>query len=77
MRYKQVIQDYQNGTIDRRKWQVCFDNDGGYWSYIGDPIPEAEEERLRKEMEEKYGDTGGYQDLVDLANAAGINAEWV
>lgn len=28
------------------------------------------------ELEKKYGTPGGYGDLIDLALAAGINAEW-
>ena len=87
MDYKAVIADFANGTLDSQSWIVIFDNDGGYWDYCG-PVPDfsdvddplaAEErwldtERGRKEM--KYGSPGGYQDIVELANDAGIPSEW-
>lgn len=31
MDYKKVIEDFASGKIDREKWVVVMDNDGGYW----------------------------------------------
>lgn len=81
--YKRVISAYQSGEIDMSKWVLVFDNDCGYWSYRGD-IPsdvseEEEEDWLKKESEkmaDKFGVPSGYEDLVDIAKAAGIEAEW-
>ena len=61
MDYKKVIEDFQNGTIDRTKWVVVMDNDGGYWAPLDDDILESEVE----EMESKYGSPDGYGDIVD------------
>ena len=76
MDYKKVIEDYSNGTIDPGEWVVIMDNDGGYWSYLGEGKTYDEEEKMRREMKEKYGSPDGYADLVELACAAGINSEW-
>lgn len=75
MNYKKVIEDYRNGTIDPEKWVVVMDNDGGYWSYIGDEN-EDEGDRLTKQMRKKYGEPCGYKDIVDVLNAAGVNCDW-
>ena len=79
MKYEQVINDFKSGVIDRNKWQVVFDNDGGFWSYIGDDGETLNEnlvEQMMDSMEQKYGSPNGFNDLVVLAVAAGINAEW-
>ena len=80
MDYKKVIEDFANGTIDRDKWIVVFDNDCGYWSYRGDDLEgdEHEEARvaLQGEMAKKYGEPDGYGDVQDVAEAAGIPSEW-
>lgn len=77
--YEKIIEDFNNGTIDRVAWTLVFDNDSGYWLYTGGGVsgvtPE-ERERLEAKMEAEYGAPCGYQDLVDLARAAGIPAEW-
>lgn len=77
MNYKQVIKDFNNGTIDKNKWQLVMDNDDGYWSYIGDDIEcEIEQQDLVEMMEEKYGRPNGERDIVKILNAAGVNADW-
>lgn len=76
MKYKEVIEDFNNGTIDRDKFILVMDNDGGYWQCIDESISEAEQEKLESDMEEKYGSPDGYQDIVDVLNAAGVNADW-
>ncbi len=80
MNYKKVIEDFNNGTIDSSKFQVIMDNDGGYWSCIDEDLDgdlnEDRRDELSNEMTEKYGDPGGYNDIVDVLNAAGVNADW-
>lgn len=74
MDYKKVIQDFNNGTIDRKYVTLVMDNDGGYWYvYTGD---EDQEELMKQELEKKYGEPSGYRDIVDVLNAAGVNTEW-
>jgi hypothetical protein len=79
MNYKKVIADYNNGTIDRTKWVLRIDNDGGYWEYIGEDVKfdSREYNKLIKGMEKKYGFPGGYKDTVAILQAAGVEADWV
>ncbi|WP_428411939.1 hypothetical protein [Pararhizobium sp.] len=75
MDYARVIEDFNNGTIDREKWKLVMDNDDGYWCYSGDPL---DSRRLEiADMVRKYGKPGGYRDIVDVLNAAGVPCEWV
>lgn len=78
MDYKKVIEDYKSGEIDRNQWTLVIDNDGGYWSYTG-PCSWSDEttESMREEMVRKYGEPGGYNDIVEVLLAAGVNTEWV
>ena len=86
MRYEKVIEDYRSGAINKDDWQLIFDNDGGYWRYTGDLGFECSDCGNCKECEtlaifralkvDRYGEPNGYQDLVDIAVAAGINADW-
>lgn len=69
MNYKKLIEDSNNGTIDKEKVLLVIDNDGGYWDC-------GEDEELEKELEEKYGCPSGYSDVVDILVAAGVEAEW-
>ena len=81
MNYKAVIEDFKSGLIDKNKFQLTMDNDGGYWSYIDDSIEdedlrEIEADKMSEMMTDKYGTPDGYSDLVDILQAAGVNAEW-
>ncbi|MCG8381806.1 MAG: hypothetical protein MJA28_06250 [Gammaproteobacteria bacterium] len=76
MDYKKVIEDFNNGTIDPRKYQVVMDNDGGYWLCIDCSVDDNTRENLANEMSKKYGDPGGYGDIVEVLNGAGVNADW-
>lgn len=79
MDYKKVIEDIREGVIDTGKWVVVFDNDGGYWRYDGDDYDDLSDELLESMeavMNKEYGKPDGYGDIVDLAIAAGIPAEW-
>jgi len=74
MDYKKVIEDFNNGTIDKEVVTLVMDNDGGYWSvHTGD---EDQNEMLEEQLKEKYGTPNGYRDIVDVLNAAGVNTEW-
>jgi hypothetical protein len=74
--YKKVIADFNNGTIDPKKWQVTMDNDGGYWECLDESIDDDEMEKLRDAMEKKYGEPDGYSDVVKILQAAGVTSDW-
>jgi len=86
MDYELLIMDIRAGDPINDNWQLTFDNDGGYWKYIGDLGIECNEcyecagcIEIRKEakrLEGRYGSPEGYCDVVNIARAAGINAEW-
>lgn len=75
MNYKKLIDDYREGLISETMTLV-FDNDGGYWSCDDDDLSDDQIEEMQDQYEKRYGSPDGYSDLVDLAQAAGINAEW-
>jgi hypothetical protein len=74
MNYKKVIEDFNNGTLDPKKIQLVLDNDGGYWAALGMDVDDAED--LQDILADKYGTPNGHYDLVDILQAAGVNAEW-
>jgi hypothetical protein len=74
MNYKKVIEDFNNGTLDPKKVQLVMDNDEGYWAALG--LDDEDAEDLEMILEDKYGLPGGYEDVVDILRAAGVNAEW-
>jgi len=76
MRYKKVIEDYASGAIDRNDWVLIIDNDGGYWEYSGISQDENHIEAMRDEMVGKYGAPNGYEDIVDILQAAGVESDW-
>ena len=76
MNYKKVIEDFNSGEIDKDRFQLVMDNDGGYWSYIHPGIDDYNATDLEEMMEEKYGSPEGYRDIVDVLNAAGVNCDW-
>lgn len=76
--YKKLIAAYKPGGFAREnKIVTVFDNDGGYFTVDSDVSDDVAEEIL-KSFEKEIGCSGpdGYQDLVELATAAGIKAEW-
>lgn len=73
MDYARVIKDFASGEIDKEKWCLYVDNDGGYWQSPDHDAPASE---VRK-MDKRYGTPGGYCDVVEILHAAGVNAEWV
>lgn len=76
MNYKQVIEDFNNGTLDREKVTLVMDNDGGYWLYYDEALEEDKCDDIAGELAKKYGKPEGYNDIVDVLNAAGVNCEW-
>ncbi len=75
MNYKKVIEDFGNGTLDKKKIQLVMDNDGGYWEGLTDDDDLNED--IAEAAEIKYGEPDGYRDIVDVLNAAGVNCDWV
>ncbi len=53
---------------------IVFDNDCGYWSCESENSEEGD--RMCDEYTERYGEPGGYRDVVDIMVGAGFNAEW-
>ncbi len=77
MDYKKVIEDFNNGTIDPKKFMVVMDNDSGYWLCVDESINDDDKlEELADAMKEKYGSPEGYADITDILNAAGVPCEW-
>lgn len=76
MNYEKTIKDFASGKIDKSKWVVVFDNDSGYWSCLDDSLSDDQKEAAEDAMEKEYGSPDGYQDVVDIAEAAGIPSEW-
>ena len=77
MNYEQVIAGYNNGTIDPMLWKLVIDNDDGYWEYLGNYGEfEGSYDDLVEGMDDKYGSPCGYSDIVEVLQAAGVNAEW-
>lgn len=76
MDYEKVIKDFNDGTLDSEKVTLVMDNDDGYWSSHDDSLSESENEKVAESLEKKYGRPGGYQDIVDVLNAAGVNTDW-
>jgi len=78
MDYKKLIDDFNSGVLDKKKVVMVFDNDCGNLAYRGMDIGEDSDEdnQLRAKWKKTYGECGGYSDLVELALAAGIPAEW-
>lgn len=74
MNYKKVIEDFNNGTIDKKVVTLVMDNDDGYWRV--DTGCEDQDEIVKEQLKEKYGTPNGYRDIVDVLNAAGVNTEW-
>jgi hypothetical protein len=70
--YKKIIEDYKSGEL--KDWQLVFDNDGGYWNKLN--CNEQPSEEQYEEHVKKYGEPSGYKDIVSLALAAGIEADW-
>lgn len=76
MNYKQVIEDFNNDTIDKTQWNLAIDNDDGYWDYVGDSEDYNWIEEEREKLYAKYGCPDGHRDIVDVLNAAGVPAGW-
>lgn len=74
MNYKKVIEDFNNGTLDKNKVQLVIDNDGGYW--VGLTDDDALNEKIGYDLDIEYGVPDGYKDVVDILNAAGVNCDW-
>ena len=74
MKWKEVIKDFRSGKLDPQKVMVAIDNDGGYWQSFDEC--EAKAEEIQLELEAKYGSPEGYNDVVDILEAAGVRAEW-
>lgn len=74
MNYKRIIEDFDNGVLDKNTIQVTVDNDCIYWTV--DTGDEDKDEDIQIALKDKYGCGGGYHDIVDILVAAGVNAEW-
>jgi len=74
MDYKKVIEDFNNGTLDKAKIQLVMDNDDSYWLGLTDD--DDLNETIAEEATIKYGRSGGYNDIVDVLIAAGVPCDW-
>jgi hypothetical protein len=76
MDYHKVIEDFANGTLDKDHVTVVMDNDGGYWNVDFPDKSDDENDELRDQYINTYGEPEGYRDIVDILIAAGVNCEW-
>ena len=74
--YEKVIEAARSGELKELGAVLVFDNDSGYWRSDKPDLTEDEYEKQSKLLNERFGCPNGYGDLVDLAIACGINAEW-
>lgn len=88
MKYKNLTEvkaAFDSGELSRDDWYLALDNDysalkycGAYPEGIEEDSPEAELFYDKKNDEGRGMYEGkGYYDLKDMADAAGIPAEWV
>lgn len=77
--YRKLLASCQTGGTAREKRIVTvFDNGGGYFTCRDPLVGDEESAKIIRDFEAEIGFSGpdGYGDIVDLANAAGIDAEW-
>lgn len=74
MDYKRVIEDFNNGTLDKTKIVLVMDNDTSCWQGLTDD--DDLNETIAEEATIKYGRSGGYSDIVAILAAAGVSCEW-
>lgn len=60
MDYKKVIEDFNNGTLDKNKIQLVMDNDGGYWQGLTD------DDDLNEDIDVGRNDTGNEITVTSL-----------
>lgn len=75
MNYTKLFADKNEGKISK-DITLVMDNDGGGWMCNNEDLTEEEQEKLADEYEKRYGRPNGYNDIVDILNAAGIKTEW-
>ena len=75
MDYKKLFADQQAGKLDP-DMVLYMDNDDGYWHYEKD-VSEETQDRMRADYLSRYGEPNGYEDLVKIVRAAGVNCDWV
>jgi len=76
MNYKKLIEDFNNGTLDKNKVTLVMDNDDSYFTVEDEDITPEEMDDYIQSLKGKYGTSGGYCDIVDILNAAGVKCEW-
>lgn len=70
--YTELAEAFKSGELDREKYVLVMDNDSCRLSYRGGDMDEDE----RYAHEESLFRGGGYGDIVEVCEAAGIPAEW-
>ena len=74
MDYKKVIEDFNNGTLDKKIVTIVVDNDDVFFNVnSGDESWDEKQEQL---LNKEYGRGQGYWDILEILKAAGVNAEW-
>ena len=73
MDYRQVIEDFNNGTIDRSTVTLILDSDYGFWRVNVDDAEDAV--GIQRHLEEKYGRPNGEEDIVSILKSLGVNCE--
>lgn len=76
MNYAQLISDFNDGTLDKDTIQLVMDNDGSYFTVLDGDMSDEEKDKITDSLDKKYGSSNGYEDIVEVLQAAGVNCEW-
>jgi hypothetical protein len=76
MNYAQLISDFNDGTLDKDTIQLVMDNDCSYFTVLDSDMSDEEKDKVTDALEKKYGSSNGYEDIVAVLQAAGVNCEW-
>ena len=75
MNYKKVISDARRGKLSKYAILI-MENDGGYWQYTDPDMPDSDIDKKVQDLEKLYGEPGGYTDIINVLNSAGVKCEW-
>jgi len=76
MDYAQLISDFNDGTLDKDTIQLVMDNDGSYFAVLDADMSDEEKDPITDALDKKYGSSNGYEDIVSVLQAAGVNCDW-
>jgi hypothetical protein len=75
MDYEKLFAAKKAGKIEK-DMVLIMDNDSGCWHCNNYLLSEEDREKKQDQYKKTYGTPGGYRDIVEVLNAAGIECEW-